>query len=321
MINDITSVANETIASFLGFSINGIFNQLVARKYEIDSTMMQRMTAIDGESVYYTVSNVASISDEVGSKKSSFITLQVPVSGVYLMTTSIHCTTRPQVKQALAFSCASEIDFSTMTLLNTLAGLKINFLSTDFDVRLQQNDYVASTSSLVTLTANKNQSVTVAIADLHDVSLVRYAVQLVLYEPVNADNKVARSVKSTSLSISDISRSPIVVTINEGGAYDNASNSVIIPVTGVYYLMLTVIASVTSSSTHRVLLNANTTVLEDNRRQSTVSSIFDFGTRDKSILLSLATGNVLTYNFSLSRQNYLRSFMLASVDFYSFRNS
>jgi hypothetical protein len=57
-IIDVTSAANETTASFLGFSINGIFDQLVARKYEIDSTMTQRMTAIDGESVYYTVSKV-----------------------------------------------------------------------------------------------------------------------------------------------------------------------------------------------------------------------------------------------------------------------
>jgi hypothetical protein len=40
---DANSVASETTAaSFLGFSVNGIFDQLVARKYEIDSTMTQR---------------------------------------------------------------------------------------------------------------------------------------------------------------------------------------------------------------------------------------------------------------------------------------
>jgi hypothetical protein len=65
---NVTSVANETTASFLGFSINGIFDQLVARKYEIDSTMTQRMTAIDGESVYYTVSKVASVSMKLKEK-------------------------------------------------------------------------------------------------------------------------------------------------------------------------------------------------------------------------------------------------------------
>jgi hypothetical protein len=101
-ISDVTSAANETTASFLGFSINGIFDQLVARKYEIDSTMTQRMTAIDGESVHYTVSKVPSVRDEAKSKNKSFITLQVPVSGVYLMTTSIHCTTRRQVNSTAA---------------------------------------------------------------------------------------------------------------------------------------------------------------------------------------------------------------------------
>jgi hypothetical protein len=39
---DATSVANIPAASFLGFSINGIFDQLVAIKYEIDSTMMHQ---------------------------------------------------------------------------------------------------------------------------------------------------------------------------------------------------------------------------------------------------------------------------------------
>jgi hypothetical protein len=70
-IANVTSAANETTASFLGFSINGIFDQLVARKYEIDSTMTQRMTAIDGESVYYTVSKVPSVSTEAEKQNKS----------------------------------------------------------------------------------------------------------------------------------------------------------------------------------------------------------------------------------------------------------
>jgi hypothetical protein len=100
LIIDITTVANDPHASFLGFSINGIFNRLVARKYEIDSTMTQRITAIDGESVSYTVSEVPRVSIEAGSMKMLLITLQVPVSGVYLMTTSMHCTTRRQVNSS-----------------------------------------------------------------------------------------------------------------------------------------------------------------------------------------------------------------------------
>jgi hypothetical protein len=65
--------------------------------------MTQRMTAIDGESVYYTVSKVASVSTEEAESMNKFlITLQVPVSGVYLMTTSIHCTTRRQVNSTAA---------------------------------------------------------------------------------------------------------------------------------------------------------------------------------------------------------------------------
>jgi hypothetical protein len=50
------------------------------------------MTVIDGESV----ANVSK-SNETGSENKFRVTLQVPVSGVYLMTTSIHCTTRHQV--------------------------------------------------------------------------------------------------------------------------------------------------------------------------------------------------------------------------------
>jgi hypothetical protein len=104
---------------------------------------------------------------------------------------------------------------------------------------------------------------------LPDISLVRYAVQLVLYKPVNADNTVAWSVV-IALPANGDTRSTTLVTINEGGAYDNVSNSVIVPVTGVYYLMLTVNAPVTSPSRHRVMLNANTTALEVSRPRSTV---------------------------------------------------
>jgi hypothetical protein len=104
------------------------------------------------------------------------------------------------------------------------------------------NDYVASTSALVNLTANNDQFVFIDVSGSVDVSLVRYAVQLVLYRPVNIDNKVAWSVVSSSSSNGD-SRN-ILVEINEGGAYNNVSNSVIVPVTGVYYLMLSVYAPV-----------------------------------------------------------------------------
>jgi hypothetical protein len=93
-------------------------------------------------------------------------------------------------------------------------------------------------------------------------------------------------------------RNTISVVINEGGAYDTVSNSIIVPVTGVYYLMLTVHAPVALPSRHRVMLNANTTALEDNRRQSTVFYARDHGTTDKSIMLSLATNDLLIHQFS-----------------------
>jgi hypothetical protein len=94
-------------------------------------------------------------------------------------------------------------------------------------------------------------------------------------------------------------RNIISVTINEGGAYDNVSNSVIVPVTGVYYLMLTVNAPFASPSRHRIMLNANTAVLEDNRRQSTMELILPTIVLQTSLIMfSLATNDVLTYHFS-----------------------
>jgi hypothetical protein len=63
------------------------------------------------------------------------ITLQVPVSGVYLMTTSIHCTTRNHVNSTAAEKnekmifvlCKSESNSSSlMTSVNMLAGLTLN---------------------------------------------------------------------------------------------------------------------------------------------------------------------------------------------------
>jgi hypothetical protein len=102
-----------------------------------------------------------------------------------------------------------------------------------------------------------------------------------------------------SLAINGSTRYTILVNINEGGAYDNVSNSVIIPVTGVYYLMLTVNALVASPTRHRVMLNANTTALEDNRPGSTVSyDGYDYGTTEKSTVLLLTTYDVLTCQFS-----------------------
>jgi hypothetical protein len=143
----------------------------------------------------------------------------------------------------------------------------------------------------------------------------------VLYKPVNADNKVAWSVV-IALPANGGTRSTTSVTINEGGAYDSVSNSVIVPVTGVYYLMLTVYAPVTSPSRHRVMLNANTTALEVSRPRSTVFFDQDFGTTDKSIMLSLATNDVLTYHFSeLSTPIMFHVSIPASVDFCSIQSS
>jgi hypothetical protein len=121
---NVKPVAMEPTASFLVSVSTAYFDQLVARKYEIDSTMTQRMTAIDGES-YYTVSKMANVSLEFfGSVNSSFITVQVLVSGMYLVTTNIHCTTRYQVnstaeivsnnRTVLYFVCTSDCT-SSMT--------------------------------------------------------------------------------------------------------------------------------------------------------------------------------------------------------------
>lgn len=129
-----------------------------------------------------------------------------------------------------------------------------------------------------------------------DVSLIRYAVQLVLYIPANVVNKVAWGVICASLAMSDI-HNLTLVTINEGGACDNASNSVIVPVTGVYYLMLTVDAPLASPSRHRIMLNSNTTFFEIICQRST-AFYFNYVTTDKSIILSLATSDVLTYHLS-----------------------
>jgi hypothetical protein len=297
---DLTSIANIPAASFLGFSINGIFDQLVARKYEIDSTMMHTMTVIDGESV----ANV-SISNKTGSENKFRVTLQVPVLGVYLMTTSIHCTARRQVNilgmvksnyiSSLFVECKSLIP----SMRNTPAGLSLSRVATSFDAHLQQNDYVASSSALVNLAANDNHFVIINVAGspFVSLSLVRYAVQLVLYKPVNADKKVAWSVVIASFT-NDNTKKKIYITINVGGAYDSVSDSVIIPVTGVYYLMLAVNAPVGSPSRHRVMLNANTTVIEISRLRSTVFLVHGFGTTDKSIMQSLVTNDVLTYHFS-----------------------
>jgi fluoride ion exporter CrcB/FEX len=87
--------------------------------------------------------------------------------------------------------------------------------------------------------ANNDQFVSVAVGGSVGVSLVRYAVQLVLYKPVNADFKIAWSVLNESFAVNGSTCYTVLVTINDGGAYDIVSNSVIIPVTGVYYLMLT----------------------------------------------------------------------------------
>jgi hypothetical protein len=75
-------------------------------------------------------------------------------------------------------------------------------LNRKFDVRAA-NDYVASSSALVNLTANNDQFVIIDVSGSADVSLVSYAVQLVLYKPANADNKVAWSVISASLANGD----------------------------------------------------------------------------------------------------------------------
>jgi hypothetical protein len=297
---DATSVANKPSVSFLAFGINGIFDQLVAVKYEIDNTTIHRMTVIDGESV---VSVSKSNETGSGSGNTFRVTLQVPVSGVYLMTTSIHCTTNQQVnstsegnsnnRNSLNVVCNS---FSSLSG-TTLAGFWLNNESNSFDTHVLQNDYVASTSALVNLSANNEQMFFGQILGSPDISLVKYAVQLVLYRPVNANNTVAWSVVSAWPENND-TRTTTSVTINEGGAYDNTSNSVTVPVTGVYYLMLTVQGPVTSPSRHRVMLNANTIALEISRPRSTVLYDADYGTTDKPVMLSLATGDVLTYHFS-----------------------
>jgi hypothetical protein len=65
----------------------------------------------------------------------------------------------------------------------------LNNFTTNSDDHSKQTDYVASSSTLVSMTANNDQFVStrIAVGGSAGVSLVRYAVQLVLYKPVNAD--------------------------------------------------------------------------------------------------------------------------------------
>jgi hypothetical protein len=58
-------------------------------------------------------------------------------------------------------------------------------------------------------------------------------------------------------------------------------------------------APVASLTRHRVMLNANTTALEENRPGSTVSyDWYDYDTTEKSTLLALTTYDALTCQFS-----------------------
>jgi hypothetical protein len=151
---DVLSIANKPTASFHGFSINGIFDQLVAIKYEKVKATIGQITVIDEESVA-----IVSNSTEIGRDDMFHVTLQVPVSGVYLMTTSIHCTTRHPVNFLAEVNSNSRTNLmvtcnSAITQMNTtVAGL---WIGGEIEAHVQQNDYVASTSALVKLVANND---------------------------------------------------------------------------------------------------------------------------------------------------------------------